>query len=158
LTKWGQKFDPTPDSDSYGLWMRANGSALTLFTAVHLAGTSEPNLTGGTVALNTWQHVAMTYDGAGGQFALYLNRPRVASSNRRAEITATSRNVLIGREDSSSPRPFNGLIDEVSVYSRALSASEITAIFNAGGAGKCKPSTNPGPAITVSPTSLDFGS
>src|SRR5262249_35354943 len=34
--------------------------------------------------------------------------------------------------------PFNGLIDEVSIYSRALSASEIQAIFAAGSAGKCK--------------------
>jgi hypothetical protein len=33
--------------------------------------------------------------------------------------------------------PFAGLIDEVSVYSRALSASEIAALYNAGSAGKC---------------------
>ena len=32
-----------------------------------------------------------------------------------------------------------GLIDEVGIYNRALSASEIQAIFNAGSAGKCKP-------------------
>src|SRR5262249_50103824 len=32
---------------------------------------------------------------------------------------------------------FNGLIDEVGIYNRALSASEILAIVNAAGAGKC---------------------
>ena len=32
----------------------------------------------------------------------------------------------------------NGLIDEVTIYDRALSTAEIQAIFNAGSAGKCK--------------------
>jgi hypothetical protein len=160
LTKWGQKFDATPDSDSYGLWMRANGSALTLFAAIHQAGTSEPNIQGGSVSLNAWQHVAMTFDAATTQFALYLNGQMVASTNSPGAITATSRNVLIGREDSQLPRPFNGLIDELTVYSRALDASEISAIYNAGSLGKCKPGSPPNPTvnITVTPTSLDFGS
>ena len=34
---------------------------------------------------------------------------------------------------------FNGLIDEVRIFNRALSAAEIKAIFDAGGAGKIKP-------------------
>jgi hypothetical protein len=46
-----------------------------------------------------------------------------------------------------APQPFNGLIDEVSIYNRALSASEIESIFNAGSAGKCKPATNTPPTI-----------
>lgn len=34
---------------------------------------------------------------------------------------------------------FDGLIDEVEIFTRALGASELQAIFNAGSAGKCKP-------------------
>lgn len=33
---------------------------------------------------------------------------------------------------------FKGLIDEVEVFDRALTASEIQDIYNAGSAGKCK--------------------
>jgi hypothetical protein len=33
---------------------------------------------------------------------------------------------------------FGSLIDEVEIFSRALSALEIQAIFDAGSAGKCK--------------------
>jgi hypothetical protein len=44
-----------------------------------------------------------------------------------------------------------GLLDEVSLYNRALSASEIAAIYNAGSAGKCKVATAPG--ITTPPES-----
>src|SRR2546425_1168878 len=34
---------------------------------------------------------------------------------------------------------FNGVIDELDLYNRALTPSEIQSIFNAGSAGKCKP-------------------
>lgn len=33
---------------------------------------------------------------------------------------------------------FDGIIDEIEIFNRALSASEIQAIYNAGSAGKCK--------------------
>src|SRR5262249_600897 len=145
LTKWGQKFDATPDSDSYGLWLRNENGALTMFTAIHQAGTSEPSLQGGSIPLNTWTHVAMTFDAASGQFTLYVNGRQVASATSPGVITATSRNVLIGREDSFLPRPFNGLIDEVAIYSRALSASEIQGIYSAATLGKCKPGAPPNP-------------
>jgi hypothetical protein len=36
---------------------------------------------------------------------------------------------------------YQGSLDEVEVYNRALSASEIQAIYNAGSAGKCKAAT-----------------
>jgi hypothetical protein len=43
----------------------------------------------------------------------------------------------IGTRGSDHVTSFRGLIDEASVYNRALSASEIQAIYTAGGAGKC---------------------
>ena len=47
-------------------------------------------------------------------------------------------------------RYFKGLIDEVDFFNRALSASEIAAIYNAGVAGKCV--TLIPPFISVEPT------
>jgi hypothetical protein len=46
---------------------------------------------------------------------------------------------------------FNGLLDEVSIYNRALTASEIQAIYAAGSGGKCPPFPTP-PSITTQPT------
>jgi hypothetical protein len=37
----------------------------------------------------------------------------------------------------------NGLVDEVEIFNRALSGSEIASIFNAGSAGKCRPQCAP---------------
>src|SRR5262249_19671539 len=35
--------------------------------------------------------------------------------------------------------PFTGVIDEPSIYNRALTGTEVAALFNAGSAGKCAP-------------------
>ena len=45
-------------------------------------------------------------------------------------------------------RHFHGLVDEVSVYNRALTAPEIQAIYNAGSAGKC---FTPAPPTILAP-------
>jgi len=114
-----------------------------LFGAIHQTGGKEPHVEGGNIPLNAWTHVAMTFDSASGQFVAYVNGQAVNSLQSPGAIYATARNVFIGREDSFSPRPFNGLIDEVAVYNRALSAAEIQGIFNAGAAGKCKGAPRP---------------
>ena len=46
--------------------------------------------------------------------------------------------LLIGEHPVFRGRYFNGLIDEVEIFSRALTQAEVQAIFNAGSAGKCK--------------------
>ena len=48
---------------------------------------------------------------------------------------------------------FNGILDDVSLYRRALSGSEISAIYQAGAAGKCLPS---GPPLVAYDLSRDF--
>jgi len=42
-----------------------------------------------------------------------------------------------GRANSFLPRPFSGLIDEPSIFARALSQPEIQAIYDSGSNGKC---------------------
>jgi hypothetical protein len=53
--------------------------------------------------------------------------------------------------------PFGGSIDEVSLYSRALSAAEILAIYNAGTAGKCAPAGSGWPGSSPPTISPDGG-
>ena len=138
LTKWAQNFNATADTDTYGLWLRNNGGSLTMFSAIHQSGTTEPSVLGGTIPLNAWSHVAMTFDSTSGQFALYVNGQSVGSVSSPGAILTSSHNVHIGHEDSTEPRPFNGLIDEVQVFGRALTGTEIQATYAAGVNGVCK--------------------
>jgi hypothetical protein len=152
VAKWG--FDATVDS--YLLGLINNGGVIQVFGAIGDGVTGDPGVSGGSVSTNTWIHIAMTYDAVSGANRLYLNGVQVASRTRNGGIFQTATNVYIGREDSAQGRFFNGLIDEPSIYSRALSGAEIQAIYNAGAAGKCNviPTATPTntPTATSTPT------
>jgi uncharacterized repeat protein (TIGR01451 family) len=97
------------------------------------------------LALNAWSHVAVIYDGA--SVSGYLNGQQLGSSAASGII----RNVvnggvplMIGNEPTlpegrvqASGFGWQGRIDEVAVFDRALSQFEIQAIYAAGAAGKC---------------------
>ena len=140
LTKWGQQFQtnppPQPGDDSYGLWLE-NGTAGTLqvFGAVNLdpggPGTIEPHVDGGMIPLDAWSHVAMTFFRSPTEtnLAVYVNCTNVASAAvGDFPIIASDKQVLIGREDSYQTRAFAGLIDQVRVFDRALTAEEISQL------------------------------
>ena len=87
------------------------------------------------ISLNTWHHIAVTYDGT--TLAIYVDGVLDASA---LKSLGTIDSVLsMGKAISGGWTPFKGLIDEVELFDRALSPAEIRAIFEAGSAGKRKP-------------------
>jgi hypothetical protein len=71
-----------------------------------------------------------------GGWKLFVNGAEVASKTSAVTtIFAGTANLLVGRDDGAS-HFFPGLIDELAVYNRALTAAEIRGIYNAGAAGK----------------------
>jgi hypothetical protein len=74
-----------------------------------------------TLTLNTWTHLAGTYDGTA--LRLYVNGALVATFAQTGSMTATTGALRIGGDFSNEF--FTGLIDEVRVYNRALSQTEI---------------------------------
>ena len=87
-------------------------------------------------SLGTWIHVAVVYNVADNLEHFYVNGTEVKALPRR-DTSPTIADLLIG--GSGSCAHFGGLVDEVSIYNRALAASEIQAIFNADSLGKCLP-------------------
>jgi hypothetical protein len=71
---------------------------------------------------------------------LYLNGVQVNQRVRANGIYPTTSTLLIGCDASSQGRLFSGLIDEPTIYSRALTGAEIMTIYN-GSTGK--PTPNP---------------
>jgi choice-of-anchor C domain-containing protein len=107
------------------------------------------NSPAGTVTTGVWQHIALTYNKATGSGTLYRNGIVVAQQNLGSFIPQTSfTNFLIGARttygSAASPSDiYAGAIDELSVYNRALSTSEIAAIYAAGTAGKFAQTPSP---------------
>jgi hypothetical protein len=91
------------------------------------------------LAANAWTHLAVTYEGTTLRF--YVNGAQVASQAQTGNI-ATSANPLQIGGDSLYGLYFQGRIDEVRVYNRALSAAEIQTDMN----------TPVGTAVNTAPT------
>jgi PKD repeat protein len=80
------------------------------------------------LAANTWTHLATTYDGA--TLRLYVNGVQVSSVAQTGNILTSTNPLEIGG-DSIYGQFFRGTIDEVRVYNRALSPSQIRDDMNA---------------------------
>jgi concanavalin A-like lectin/glucanase superfamily protein len=79
------------------------------------------------VPLNTWTHLAATYDGA--MLRLYVNGVQAGTRAQTGNITVSASPLRIGG-NAVWGEYFAGLIDEVRVYNRALTATEIQTDMN----------------------------
>jgi subtilisin-like proprotein convertase family protein len=99
----------------------------------------------GVVTTNGWQHVALSYNKVLGMAALYHNGFLLLQTNLGSFTPDTTfTNLLFGARTTfnsvlSPNAAFSGGMDEMSIYDRALSDSEIQAIFADGAAGKFDP-------------------
>ena len=81
----------------------------------------------GKLSANAWTHLAGTYDGA--TLRLYVNGVLVSSRAQTGTIPISTSPLQIGG-DSNYGQYFPGKIDEVRIYSRALSAADIQRDMN----------------------------
>jgi hypothetical protein len=122
-------------------WFGNSGPGNVLANLIDTSGNWHPIFSApGLLTTSSYQHVALTYDKASGAGKLYLNGVVVANANLGTFTPQTSYNLHLGRRPNDGSIPlYSGLMDEVSVYGRALSQGEIQNIYNADTAGKCHP-------------------
>jgi hypothetical protein len=90
---------------------------------------------GAIAPLNTWSHVAVTYDN--GLVKTYLNGTLVHTYNGTGTLLTSTTELRIGGRQltdlqSGFLQNFDGRIDEVFIYNQALSAVEMLQLYNAG--------------------------
>ena len=129
------------DSSSYCFLLGGAGSWQANMV-VFLRGVSANWEHKGKTALSpdTWYHVAFTYDGS--RVVFYLDGRVDGSFEAKGPINKGTAETLIGWDNkavSGYHLPYNGLIDEVAVYNRALSSKEISDHYNKviNGKGYC---------------------
>ena len=113
-------------------------------------------LSADTFAPGEFYLVAGTYDG--NVFQLFVNGVLEGSLTEAKTVAYSSAGWQIGGNLSTDQfsRTWNGVIDEVQAFNRALSPSEIQAIFNAASAGECEYQSSSGGSITVNATDVIY--
>lgn len=90
-----------------------------------------------------WQHVAGTYSGVNGA-KVYVNGVQVGSNGTTGRGSTKATKFTIGAHyPGGSAGYFPGTIDEVRVYNRALSASEVSKLYLSGQAKINTPTPSP---------------
>jgi hypothetical protein len=114
---------------------------------------------------NTWYFVVVTFTQANATF--YLNGKRICQTNTNFNLPNTDGSLYVGYSPSGGDDYSNGLIDNIRLYNRVLSDSEIIELYteqscyNEGFAAamaackanpaSCGINVNPGTAVTLTP-------
>ncbi|QBF83015.1 hypothetical protein EXU30_10160 [Shewanella maritima] len=83
-----------------------------------------------SVSLNSWHHVAMTYDSTTGQLTTYLDGDEVISVTDSSTFGASD--IVWGANKNRGNSLFNGKLDELRVWSKAKTADEVKQGMLAG--------------------------
>ncbi|MGC4016596.1 MAG: Calx-beta domain-containing protein [Luteolibacter sp.] len=123
-----QQRDPGGFNGEYGLNVGANGTVqFYLYNGGYQFDITTPT-TYGLVNDNQWHYVAATRSGTTG--TVYVDgNPLVTGSGTAKSLTATL-GVSIGYDYRDNNKRFKGLMDEVRLYTRALSAAELNGIHD----------------------------
>jgi hypothetical protein len=162
----GQIVALSTDNSGWQLKTTPDTGVRTFGVAVSPNGTSHTQRYSKTVlSLNTWYHVAGVYNAAAQTLDIYVNGvldDGVATGTvPAAQVIPAGVNASVGQR--SGGYLFNGVIDNLRIYNRALSAADVQTDMNTpvGSSGSSSGSTNTAAAVTslqCSPATIVSGS
>jgi len=102
---------------------------------VGTSGTVGPLYSTSTIGLNAWYHVVMTYDSTSG-LKVYVNNDSPTNTAAKGTLTTSVTNSLgVGKYINANTNFFDGLMDEIAIFSVALTADNVTYLYNSGSPG-----------------------
>jgi hypothetical protein len=145
-----EKYDDTPtiiskhEAAGYGIYVASNNPVCQV--NLHVDGGWRVVESNNTVNEEEWIHAVGVFDGS--TIKLYINNVLQDDAyNISSTISSSSVNLVIGANPTGSGidsnKAFHGKIDDVRIYNRALTTSEIDALYNetADGSGNYSPIT-----------------
>ncbi len=95
------------------------------------AGGSETTWdTGHTISTDTWQHVALVYNGS--YMTAYVDGASAGTNPKSGDLASTG-DVQLGGDAGDDGDWYNGMLDEVRVYNRSLTKEEVQYQYNTSG-------------------------
>lgn len=121
----------------YSLWRGGSGQSHRVLWELVSTGSNLLSFRGTTQLTNTskWYHIVATYDGSDdvSGMTVYIDAVSESSTGTTNSLSTTTVNAIdlvIGARRTAQET--DGLIDEVGIWSRELTSSDVTALYNSG--------------------------
>lgn len=121
------------DLDGWGLVAWGSGSTLgtgTCMESLNPAGTGHENACGPQISFGRWLHIAMRWTGQAK--ALFMDGVKVGELAPATTSAIDDHDIVVGCDENMGTPAFyyQGLLDELRIYDRALSDTELGALAN----------------------------
>ena len=127
-----------PNGYTYGIWGGIAGTnsqvgVVNFQAQPHYTSITYPNNSSGHVSINTWYNYIVTYTKNDSTLKYYINNVVVDVKHLNFNIGFNNNPLWIGSQPSihSSTKTFDGKLDDIGIWNRALTQQEITILYNA---------------------------
>ncbi|MCF8318428.1 MAG: leucine-rich repeat domain-containing protein, partial [Haliscomenobacter sp.] len=131
VTKWYGQLNCGKSSDNYGIWVNSNKTISVGTNNYQFYPTNTINSI--NKIQTSWEHFTFIHTSTGGGL-LYINGELISSNKLGGDICASKNPIYFGCDNFSGSlnRFFNGKLDDIAIWNRALSENEIKSLYNAG--------------------------
>ena len=105
-------------------WLTQNDGSL----RISIDGTSNQYFgSAGDVTINTWHHIVVSFNS--GTYEVYLDSNSLGTATTSNTVFNSGANFFIGRDAASNPVYFDGKIDQVRIFDKAISAEDVATLY-----------------------------
>lgn len=124
LESFGAIYDSA--NDAYVFYLDSGNAELRF--KVTATGAERPGIAEAELVLDEWIHIAGVYDGSASEARIYLNGALMDTHGGPTGDVRTGQIAGIGRNGEAEASFFNGAIDDLAVWSRALTPEEVASL------------------------------
>jgi glycerophosphoryl diester phosphodiesterase len=144
-TSYGAIFDST--NDCYVVYLDKSNKELRFKVTDVNNHAARPGIPESALQTNQWLHIVATYSGqvspASGQACIYLNGQPMDTHNGSDSTTPVGltgnvkpgQTAAMGREGPIGGNYFSGMVDDVAIWTRALTPAEVASLYQSGQTG-----------------------
>ena len=117
---------------TYSLWIQ-NSNKYFHGTSADSSSQEQADSANNAISINEWFHAVLLVDRTNGFIRVYKNNALVANDTTRSTDSVTSQNSLLfgaTQESSSEYKKIDGQIDDIRLYNRVLTTTEIALLYN----------------------------
>ncbi len=130
VTDYARFVDIGVGQSNQNIWLGRVGTTTNLGFKVYNGTAGGTQVTAaGAISTGTWQHFAVTQTSSG-SVVIYKNGAQVATGSTTVPVNVTRAANYLGRSNWSSNAYLDGMLDDVRIYNRTLTATEVALVYN----------------------------